>query len=95
MISARSAIVGMVRSVGFEEVDYTNAKELLQFNTEELSSEDLELEKHYAVKMKNPLKWNLLNTQHQSSWLSFLRTLESQMAMITERREECRSCQRH
>jgi hypothetical protein len=51
----------MPRTVGFEEEDETN--------TEELGSEDLVLEKQYSMEMKNPVRWNLLNNHHKSSWL--------------------------
>jgi hypothetical protein len=45
--NSRHAIVDMARSLGFEEVDEANVKELLQSNTEELSNEGL-LEKEQS-----------------------------------------------
>jgi hypothetical protein len=39
--NSRCAIIDMARSLGFEEVDEANVKELLQSHMEELSSEDL------------------------------------------------------
>jgi hypothetical protein len=39
--NARRAIVDMIRSVGFAEVNETNMEELFQSSTEELSNEDL------------------------------------------------------
>jgi glutamate synthase domain-containing protein 3 len=47
--NSRRVIVDMARSLGFEEVDEANVKELLQSHMEELSSEDLlELEKELS-----------------------------------------------
>jgi hypothetical protein len=47
--NSRRAIIDMARSLGFEEVDEANVKELLQSHTKELSSEDiLELEKELS-----------------------------------------------
>jgi hypothetical protein len=37
----RRAIIDITRSLGFEEVDEANVKELLQSHTEEFSNEDL------------------------------------------------------
>jgi hypothetical protein len=47
--NSRHAIIDMARSLGFEEVNEANVKELLQYHMEELSNEDLlELEKEQS-----------------------------------------------